>query len=166
MTNVTVNTYTHSVIYVADNILKSLKDIIRLSGLDPTAFVGDWPSNMLAVQTWLNTQDLLKVNLEIYDPKTDRLIIRWDIEIAYAWSGGEGGFWTDTTQLKYAIQKAGVAPSEARYRLVLDTKPGRPDVIGWSTVTYRSIEGMIRQSLGTTVEHSGLGANTSYLRRA
>ena len=36
MTNVAVNTYTHSVTYVADNILKSLKDIIRLSGLDPS----------------------------------------------------------------------------------------------------------------------------------
>jgi hypothetical protein len=36
MTSVAVNTYTHSVVYVADNILKSMKDIIRLSGLDPT----------------------------------------------------------------------------------------------------------------------------------
>jgi hypothetical protein len=32
MTSVVVNTYTHSVTYVADNILKSMKDIIRLSG--------------------------------------------------------------------------------------------------------------------------------------
>ena len=35
MTSVAVNTYTHSVTYVADNILKSMKDIVRLSGLDP-----------------------------------------------------------------------------------------------------------------------------------
>jgi hypothetical protein len=166
MTNVSVNTYTHSVTYVADNILKSLKDIIRLSGLDPAEFVGNWETHMLAIKTWLNTQDLREVNLEIYNPKTDALIIRWDIKIAYAWSGGEGGFWTDTTQLKYAILKAGVAPSEARYRLLLDTKPGRPDVIGWSKASYRSIEGLVRQSLGTTIEHNGLGANTSYLRRA
>ncbi|MGH2266676.1 hypothetical protein ACQ1Z3_16415, partial [Enterococcus faecalis] len=58
MTNVVVNTYTHSVTYVADNILKSLKDIIRLSGLDPSAFVGDWELHMRGVQTWLNTGDL------------------------------------------------------------------------------------------------------------
>jgi len=39
MTTVTVNTYTYSVTYVADNILKSIKDIIRLSGLDPSNLV-------------------------------------------------------------------------------------------------------------------------------
>lgn len=166
MTSVAVYSYTHSVTYVADNILKSLKDIIRLSGLDPTSFAGDWQTNLLAVNTWLGTGDLRKVTLEIFNPSTDALIIRWDIDIAYEWTGGDGSFWTDTDQLKYAIRKAGVAPSEARYRLLLDTKPGRPDVIGWSTASYRSTQGMVRQSLGATVEHSGLGASTSYLRRA
>lgn len=167
MTNVSVNTYTHSVTYVADNILKSLKDIIRLSGLDPSAFVDDWTINMLGIKTWLETKDLLSVKLEIYDPKTDQLIIRWDIEVSYGWSGdGDGKFWTDTEQLKYAISKAGIAPSEAKYRIITDTKPGRPDVVGWSSATYRSTDGMTRQSLGSTVEHNGLAASTSYLRRA
>ena len=166
MTNVAVNTYTHSVTYVSDNILKSLKDIIRLSGLDPSEFVGNWDTHMRGVQTWLNTGDLETVQLEIYNPKTDALIFRWDIEISYGWSGGDGNFWTDTDQLRYAIRKADLAPSEARYRFLLQTKPGRPDVIGWSKTTARSTEGMIRQSLGTTIEHSGLGARTSYLRRA
>ena len=166
MSSVATYSYTHSVTYVADNILKSLKDIIRLSGLDPSAFVGDWQSNMRAIETWLSTGDLRKVILEIYNPKTDALVFRWDIEIAYGWLDGDGSFWTDTEQLRYAIRKAGLAPSEARYRLLADTKPGRPDVIGWSKASYRSIEGMVRQSLGTTVEHSGLGASTSYLRRA
>ncbi len=166
MTNVAVNTYTHSVTYVADNILKSLKDIIRLVGLDPTEFVGDWDLHMRGVQTWLNTGDLETVKLEIYNPKTDALIFRWDIDIAYGWSGGDGSFWTDTEQLKYAIRKAGLVPSEARYRLLHQTRSSRPDVTGWSRASGRSTEGMVRQSLGTTVEHSGLGASTSYLRRA
>lgn len=166
MTAVAVNTYTHSVTYVADNILKSLKDIIRLSGLDPSAFVGDWDLHMRGIQTWLGTGDLETVKLEIYDPKTDALIFLWEIDIAYGWSDGDGAFWTDTEQLRYAIRKAGLVPSEARYRLLLNTKLGRPDVSGWSKATGRSTDGMVRQSLGTTVEHSGLGASTSYLRRA
>ena len=166
MTSVAVYSYTHSVTYVADNILKSLKDIIRLSELDPSAFIGDWETNSLAVTTWLRTSDLQKVVLEIYDPRTDKLIIRWDLQIAYEWTGGDGSFFTDTEQLRYAIRKAGLAPSTARYRLVLDTRPGRPDVIGWSKATYRATDGMVRQSLGTTIDHSGLGASTSYLRRA
>jgi hypothetical protein len=166
MTSVAVNTYTHSVTYVADNILKSLKDIIRLSGLDPSELVGDWETNLRGVQTWLGTGDLQTVKLEIYNPKTDALIFRWDINIVYGWSGGDGSFWTDTDQLKYAIRKSGLVPNEARYRLLVHTKPGRPEVFGWSTATARSTEGMVRQSLGRTVEHSGLGGSTSYLRRA
>src|SRR5207248_4996677 len=55
--------------------------------------------------TWLNTGDLETVELKIYDPKTDALIFRWDIDISYGWSGGDGSFWTDTEQLQYAIRK-------------------------------------------------------------
>lgn len=164
-TTVSVNTYTHSVTYVADNILKSLKDIIRLSELNPAKFVGDWESNSLALRTWLGTQDLEKVILEIYNPTTDALIFRWDIDIVYGWSSGEGSFWTDTEQLRYHIRKAGVAPASASYGLKLINKPGRPDVPGWSTGSMRSTDGMARQSLGSTVEHSGLGATSAYWRK-
>ncbi len=162
MTSVTVNTYTHSVTYVADNILKSLKDIVRLSGLDPSKLVDGWESNMLALRTWLDSGDLQRVILEIYDPRTDALITRWDIDIVYNWSSGDGSFWTDTEQLKYAIRKSGVAPSAASYRLLMDNKPGRPAVPGWSSTTYRSTSGMVRQSLGSTIEHSGLGGSAAY----
>jgi hypothetical protein len=164
MTTVTVNTYTHSVVYVADNILKSLKDIIREVGLDPSKLMGDYETNMRALRAWLSSQDLRQVNLEIYDPVTDALITRWDLDIAYGWSADDGSFWTDTDQLKYAIRKAGVAPSTARYRLLMDNKPGRPNVDGWSPATYRSTAGMVRQSLGSTIEHSGLGASAAYWR--
>lgn len=166
MTAVVVNTYTHSVVYVADNILKSLKDIIRLSGLDPAAFVGDWGTNQRAIKAWLESQHLRGVWLEIYNPTTNALITRWDIEISYAWSSGDGSFWTDTEQLRYAIQKAGVSPASARYSLLLDTKPGRPDVTGWGSGFARSTAGMVHQGLGSTIEHNGLGGRTSYLRRA
>lgn len=164
MSAVATYSYTHSVTYVADNILKSLKDIIRLSGLDPSDFVGGWASNLNAVKTWLDSGHLEKIVLEIYNPSTDALIIRWDIEVVYSWASGDGSFWTDTEQLKYAIRKAGVLPSQAKYSLLMKTKPGRPDVSGWGTGTYRSTDGMVKQSLGSTVEHSGLGAQTAYWR--
>ena len=126
MTNVAVNTYTHSVTYVADNILKSLKDIIRLSGLDPSEFVGDWETHMRGVQTWLYTGDLETVKLEIYDPKTDALIFRWDIDISYSWSGGDGDFWTDTEQLRYAIRKAGLAQARLATDSLCTRNPADP----------------------------------------
>src|SRR5260370_28858592 len=105
---------------------------------------------MRGIRTWLQTGHLETVELEIYDPNTDQLIFRWDIDITYGWTGGDGTFWTDTDQLRYAIKKAGLVPSQARYRLLVKTKPERPDVLGWSTVTARSTAGMVRQSLGVT----------------
>jgi hypothetical protein len=166
MTSVTVNTYTHSVTYVSDNILKSLKDIIVLSGLDPSHLVSTWASKTRALKAWLGSQDLTKVVLEIYDPVTDALIRRFDIDVAYSWNGGgDGGFWTDTDQIRYALKKAGVTASTAKYDVVLERKVGAPAVEGWSDCDYRSTAGFVRQGLGTTIEHNGLGANTSYWRK-
>lgn len=164
MSTVAVYSYTHSVTYVSDNILKSFKDIIRLSGLDPLHLTSQWDVLLKGITTWVSSSHLEKVVLEIYNPKSDALIIRWDIEIAYTWSSSEGNFWTDTEQLKYAIKKTGLAPSEAKYRLLIINKTGAPIVPGWSSTSFRSTQNMIQQSLGSTIHHNGLGANTSYWR--
>lgn len=166
MTSVITYSRTQSVTYVADNILKSLKDIIRESGMDPSKFVNDTEVNMRGIKTWLASEHLERITLEIYDPSTDKLIRRWDIEVRYDWSSGDATFWTDTEQLKWAIRKAGIAPSSAKYDLILHNKIGRPNVSGWSPCSYRSTDGMVRQSLGSTIEHNGLGASASYWRNA
>jgi Bacterial HORMA domain 2 len=165
MTAVAVNTYTHSVTYVADNILKSFKDIIRLSELNPESLVTGWDSKMRALKAWLESKHLERVILEIYNPANDALIVRWDIDVVYNWSTGDGSFWADTEQLKYAIKKAGIAPKDAKYELLMQNKPGRPEVDGWSTGTYRSTDGMVRHSLGSTIEHNGLGSTAAYWRK-
>jgi len=165
MTSVAVNTYAYSVTYVADNILKSFKDIIRLSGLDPGNLVASWESKMRALRTWLHTGDLERVVLEVFNPSTGALIVRWDIDVVYNWSSGDGSFWTDTEQLKYHIRKAGLAPADANYEMLLQTRPGRPDVEGWSKCAYRSTDGMVRHSLGSTIEHHGLSGNAAYWRK-
>jgi len=166
MTSVITYSRTQSVTYVADNVLKSLKDIIRESGMDPSKFVNDTEVNMRGIKTWLASEHLERITLEIYNPSTDKLIRRWDIEVRYDWSSGDATFWTDTEQLKWAIKKAGIAPSSAKYDLILHNKTGRPNVSGWSPCNYRSTDGMVRQSLGSTIEHNGLGASASYWRNA
>jgi hypothetical protein len=165
MTTVTVNTYTHSVTYVTDNILKTLKDIIALSGLNPGKFVGNWNSNHRAIKAWIESGHLTSVVLEIKHPQTGALIIRWDLTIAYGWGSGDGSFWTDTDAIKFAIKKAGVMPSEADYRIVLTTKPGEPAVDGWSDCSFSSLDGFVRQTVGSAISHNGLGASASYWRK-
>ncbi|MBK9361711.1 MAG: HORMA domain containing protein [Rubrivivax sp.] len=165
MSAVAVYSYTQSVVYVADNILKSLKDIIRLSGLDPTKLVGDWGVLLRGISTWIESRHLETVILEIFDPKTDTLVKRWDIGVAYEWDISAGTFWNDTEQLKQAIKKAGLSPSEVDYRVVVTRSAGYAPVEGWSNTSLRSTAGMVRQSLGTTVEHNGLSANAGYWRK-
>lgn len=165
MSAVAVYSYTQSVVYVADNILKSLKDIIRLSGLDPAKLVGEWDVLLRGISIWIESRHLETVKLEIYNPTTDALITRWDVGISYTWDISAGTFWTDTEQLKYAIRKAGLMPSQASYRVVATNSKGRPDVAGWSLCNLRSTDGMVQQSLGTTIEHNGLGAKTTYWRK-
>jgi hypothetical protein len=163
---VSVYSYSHSTTYVTDNILKSLKDIILSSGLSPEGLVDEWASLHRAISTWIGSEHLEQVMLEVFNPTTDKLITRWDIEVVYSWNSSDGRFWTDTEQLRYAIRKAGVWPSDAKYRVLLKNKPNRPDVDGWGPANARSLDGFVRQSLGTTVEHSGLGGRAAYWRAA
>ena len=147
-------------------MLKSLKDIVRLSGMDPTKLTDEWESIHRAMRTWLDSEHLEKVVLEVYNPSTGALVLRWDIDIVYQWSSGDGTFYTDTEQLRYHIRKSGIAPADARYDIMFKNKPGRPDVAGWGTGSFRATDGMVRQSLGSTIEHSGLGASAAYWRTA
>ncbi len=132
-TFISVNTYTHSVTYVASNVLMCLQEIIRRSGLDPGKIATDWVVLERGLSRWLETQHLETVTLEVFNPRTNELVGRWDFSISYAWTGGSGAFWVDTDQIQYAILKQGMWPSSCAYRVIASTKPGRPDVQGWSS---------------------------------
>ena len=164
-TFVAVNTYTHSVTFVANNLLMCLQEIVRRSGLDPSKIAADWVVLERGLTKWLETQDLQSLTLEVFNPKTDDLVGRWDFSIQYSWSGTGGAFWVDTDQIQYAIRKQGVWPSSCAYKVLAQTRPGRPDVAGWSSTSYRSTEGFVRQSIGTTLDASGLGAAATYYRK-
>ncbi len=163
-TFVTVNTYTHSITYVTNKLLVSLKDIINLSGLSPEKLVDEWDVLERGIKTWLDSQHLTLLVLEVYNPKTDKLVGRWDLAIEYGYSG-DGSFWVNTDDIRYAIKKAGIWPSECKYRVVVTTKPGRPDVQGWSSATLRSTDGFEKQSIGTTIDGSGVSVGTGYYRK-
>jgi len=163
-TFVVVNSYTHSVTYVTDKMLMSLKEIIRCSGLSPEKFATDWKVLHRGISTWLNSRDLESVHLEVFNPNTDGLIGRWDFDIYYG-SSGDGGMWVNTDDIRYHIRKAGQWPATCDYRVVLTTKPGRPNVEGWSGTKLRSTDGFVRQSLGTTIDGNALRTGTSYWRK-
>ena len=72
--------------------------------------------------------------------------------------------WADTDALRYAIAKAGTVAASCDYRVLLQTKANRPDVPGWSPATFRSTDGFVRHSVGTTIGTHAIGSDFGYWR--
>jgi hypothetical protein len=163
-TSTFVISYAYTVTYVTTKMLLVLKEIIREIGLDPSSFTSDWDSYEEAISTWLSSRHLQRVTLEVYDPRTNVLATRWDIDVVYA-SVGDGALWVDTAAIRYALAKAGLAPSSCRYTIKLKNDPDYPPVHGWSPCDFRSTDGFMRYAVGATVGGNGLSAQTAYWSR-
>ncbi len=165
-TLVFVNTYTHSVTFVTAKMLTSLKRIITWIGLDPAKLTRDWEALERGIRTWLTSHHLQAVALEVYRPASQTLVGRWDFDIEYGFSAdGNGEMWTDTDAIWFAIAKCGLNPVGCDYRIVVDNKPGRPDVRGWGPTEFLSTQGFVRNSIGTTIGASPLASRTAYWRK-
>jgi hypothetical protein len=162
-TSTFVDTSAHTVTYVTDKLLLSLKEIVRGSGLNPGKMASQWEALELGIWTWLNSKHLKQVHLEIFNPITQKLVCRWDLDIMYGY-GGDGGFWVDTDAIRYNISKAGLIPSSCDYRITVDNLPGAATVLGWGDCTLYSTEGLSRYSVGTTIGGNGIGAGVAYWR--
>lgn len=67
--------------------------LLSASGLNPAKFAGDWDWMERGIKTWLGTRDLTRVVLEVFDPRNNNLLFRWDFDIVYDYgSNGDGGF--------------------------------------------------------------------------
>ncbi len=166
-THVTVNTYTYSVTFVTGEMLRSLKDIVRLSGLSLDKILNDWSGVERALHTWLGSKHLQKVTMEVYNPTTGALVVRWDIDVDYSYSTGDtGSLWTDPDAIRYAIAKAGAIASTCKYEFLMQLAPGSPTVSGWGDQAYRSTAGFTQHSVGTTIGAGSLASSTSFWRKA
>jgi len=161
MTASYVDTSAHSVTYVTEKLLLSIKEIIVKSGLSAAKMSRQWANLEQGVSTWIASKHLRQVYLEIFNPTTQKLICRWDLDIIYGY-GGDGEFWADTDAIKYHIEKAGVIPATCEYRISLDNAPGAETIAGWTPCTLYSTQGFSRYSVGTTIGSSGIGAGLAY----
>jgi hypothetical protein len=162
-TSVNVNTATFSTTHVATNLLRSLKTLIVVCGLDSAKLVGEWSVLERGVETWLRSRHLTRLILEIYMPTTGTLIKRFDFEIDYSYHPeGNGDLWLDAETVRYAANKAGTVLSTCTYDILATTASGRPDVAGWSNGTLRSTSGLTQRSVGAAVGGGALGASLSH----
>jgi hypothetical protein len=166
-THVTVNTYTHSVTFVAGQMIRSLKEIIKWTGLDPNRLFGSWATIEHGISVWLGSRHLNLLVLEIFNPRTDVLIGRWDFEISYSYgSSDDGSMWVDTEAIRFALAKCGAIASTCDYQIKIENLPGAPAISGWSSTSYRSTAGFSQHCVGTTIGANTLGSQASYWRKS
>jgi len=95
-TNVVVNTYSHSVTYVTDKMLMSLKEIIRCSGLSPEKLTSEWSILHRGIKAWIETKDLERVTL---DERAFRWALNQDAMATEKLAEGIRGFADDLESL-------------------------------------------------------------------
>jgi hypothetical protein len=144
-----------------------LKRLIQGCGLPITPLTRQWVSIELGVNSWLATQHLKQLVLEVFDPtKATTLRGRFDFEIDYRYyTAGDGALWIDAETVRTAILKTGSYPSQCSYRVLASTSVGAPSVAGWGTTTFRSTDGMSRHVVGTAMGGGSIGANVAYWKK-
>lgn len=156
---------THTAAYVSDNILNVLRDIVREGGLDPTQLMDYWASSTgNAVRTWLSTGDLTQVTIEFFAPGSNVAAGRWDFPVNYDGSGTDDDMWVSKQNILRALAKTQKPPANAKYEIILSTKPGRPDVAGMSSTQFRSTAGLVSRSAGLAIATPDIMAEAKYWR--
>lgn len=141
--------------FVTDEIWNKLRVVIRDSGLDAATFVSKQEKYTKAIKTWLESGHLEKVYIEIYDKISDKLLLRWDVNV-YQDSSGYTQLWADTEGIRYAIAKAGKAPANCNYDIKISCKAGWPDLDGWNRNGSERPKGHLKSnSVGTTATANG-----------
>jgi HORMA domain-containing protein len=169
-TSVRVNSLAYATTHVATNMLRSMKQIVRESGLSIDQVRSQWEVLETGIATWLNSGHLKALVLEVYDPGKPTgadLVGRFDFSIDYTYYGdGDGDLWLDPDTVSYAVRKNGSYPALCQYRLIADTAPGYPPVDGWSTTTLRPTAEFTRHTVGTAIGGGSLGAGLAYYTRS
>jgi hypothetical protein len=163
-TTTTVYTHAHSITYVTDQILNSIKRIIVGLELNPSNFTNDIPVLERGIKKWLETGHLTDAVLEI--KSSAGLVTRCDFTIDYGYSTSDGAMWVDMDAIRFSILKLGVKPNECTYNIKVQLKSGAQEISGWGACEFLSTAGFIKQNLGTTIGTNSIGSQAGYWRKA
>jgi hypothetical protein len=98
--------------------------------------------------TWLKERSLKAATLEVYTPHRT-LVARVDLQVIYgSFLDDARQFYSDLAAAKLAAGKLGSVASSCQYRIVVSTEDWRTSVLGWSSTTLLSTEGLRRRVAG------------------
>lgn len=160
------NTYalTHSITFMSDNLLNTLREVIRENGLSPDKLMNDRETLARGITTWLQSGHLTDVVVEFYKPGGTTAEARWEFPVGYTASGIEDDMWLDKTYLRQLIAKAKRPSADCSYRVVLLTTPGRANVSGFSSCELLSTGALVARQAGTAIATGHLTAGATYWR--
>lgn len=152
-TSIGINVSQQSTIYVSNEVVKTFIIIPGLRGLDSREITSNLEPTSRGFQTWTATGDLKVAHLEIFDPRTDEAVERWDMIFNYEANGGQKSqFKTEMDKLKDFASKLGKLRPGCRYRIVVELEDGAPPVEGWTPTTLRDVTHLGKRSLGGYID--------------
>lgn len=157
-------TRTYTSTFVADNMRNVLRNIINYYNLDPENLLNDWELTSNAIRTWLQSGDLKKIIIEFFRTGQSTVEARWDFPISYDGSGVDDDMWVDKSHLERTLNKSAKPSSGCLYEVIFITRPGRPDVPGFSPCKLRSTEMLVSRNSGTVIATGDIMASGTYWR--
>jgi hypothetical protein len=157
-------TAARSVNYTATALLRLTSDIGAVRGLDLTYLQKNLEVIEAGLRTWILGQWLEKVRIEVYDPGTDQAVEVYDFGLAYEPSPGgrPETYETKAESLREELSKLHKLRPGLDWRIIVQTKDGRPDVPGWSTTKTRDTGGLSRRDAGKVVSSAGCDVQLTY----
>lgn len=157
-------THAHSVVFLTDNLLNTLREVIRESGISPDKLTQDRSTIERGLRTWLQSGHLTKVVVEFHKPGASSASARWDFPINYTGAGVADDMWLDKNYLRQLISKATRPSTDCTYRVILCTNAGAPKVDGFSDCSFLSTGSLAARPAGTVVATSHMTAAVTYWR--
>lgn len=166
MTTVSTKVYarSHSEIFLSERMRNLLKDLVVANGLDPAKLIDEWKEWVdRGVRAWLATGDLQGVVIEFYKLGSETVAARWDFPIRYD-GAGSGEMWVDQSFFEESFAKAARPPAGCTYRVLLQTRSGRPDVAGIVPAAFKSLGNLMGRDAGTVIATPHLAAGVRYYK--
>jgi hypothetical protein len=153
---------THSVTFLSDNLLNTLREIIRENGLSPEKLMQDRDVIASGLRTWLASGDLTRIVVEFYRPGGTVADARWELPVTYDGSGVDDDMWVDKNYLRQLIAKAKRPATDCSYRIILFTSVGAQTVAGFSDCSLLPTGSLVARSAGTVIATGHMTAAITY----
>lgn len=145
-----INVVARANVYSANEIVRIFYEVVSDVGLNVTELAEIQPTIEKGLRAWLAMRKLEAAYLEVFDPMTQVVRCRTDLNIVYTSETNERHR-TDINRVKTATSSLGRYPG-CKYRVVVSLADGAPDVEGWDTTTLGSVDHLAQRDVGDVID--------------